>query len=344
MGRPTISDLAKASGVSLSTVNRVLHGTAKVRADTMLRITQAAEELGFYGIGTLRRRENEARPRYRLGFLLQQASREIYQQFGQGISEACHLHRDARIEAEICYLDDLTPESISQALWDLGQRCDAVAVVCADHPQIAQTINALRDRDVPVVAYITDLSASARAGYVGTDNWQLGRTAAYIIANMVRRSGAIATFIGNHRYQCQDFSDASFRSYIREHASSMTVLPPLLTNEDPEIAHDQVSKLVREHDDIVGLYVIGGGVSGALRALRELGPDRQSEVRLVCRDVGSEARKGLNEGLICAALYHPIREISAELIGTMLQALEKDSRASIIQRIVPFQILTPENV
>src|SRR5690606_16008461 len=135
-----------------------------------------------------------------------------------------HQWNDPRIEAIIRLVDQLTPEAISAELMQLGEECDAVAVVCADHPQVSQTINALHERKVPVIAYITDLSAPSRAGYVGTDNWKLGRTAAYFIANMVRRPGKIATFIGNHRYQCQDFSDASFRSYIREHADAITVL------------------------------------------------------------------------------------------------------------------------
>ena len=63
-------------------------------------------------------------------------------------------------------------------------------------------------------------SAPDRAGYVGTDNWKLGRTAAWFIAQTVHRPGRIALFIGNHRYQCQDIADASFRSYIRVKAGS----------------------------------------------------------------------------------------------------------------------------
>lgn len=344
MKRPSVADLAEAAGVSVSTVNRLLHGSAKVRSDTVERITRAAEQIGFYGLGALRMREDESRPRYRLGFLLQQSTREIYQQFGQGISTAARQWNDARIEAIIRFVDQLTPEAISAELMQLGEECDAVAVVCADHPQISQTINALHERKVPVIAYITDLSAPSRAGYVGTDNWKLGRTAAYFIANMVRRPGKIATFIGNHRYQCQDFSDASFRSYIREHADAITVLDPFLTNEDSDVAYRLVVDLLSNEPDLIGLYVIGGGISGVLRAIRESPPNRQREIRIVCRDVGSEARKGLNEGLITAALYHPLGQISQELISTMIEALGQKGQSSMIQRIVPFQIITPENI
>ena len=96
----------------------------------------------------------------------------------------------------------------------------------------------------PVVAYITDQSAPDRAGYVGTDNWKLGRTAAWFIAQTTHAPGRVAVFIGNHRYQCQDISDASFRSYIRENASHLTVEDSRPTHEDPEEAYRLVSDLL----------------------------------------------------------------------------------------------------
>lgn len=344
MRRPTIADLAQASGVSVSTINRLLHGSAQVRQDTIEHVRKVAEEISFYGLGTLLDRQKNSLPRYRLGFLLQQSNREIYRLFAACIAETTRCRHDAHINAVIDFVDDLSPQSISDAMLRIGSQVDALAVVCADHPQISQTINTLRERKVSVIAFITDLSAPNKSGYVGTDNWKLGRTAAYLIANMVSGSGKIATFIGNHRYQCQDISDASFRSYIREHASHMTVLDAFLTHEESNAAHNIVDELLSAEPDLVGLYVIGGGISGILRALRELPEERRSRIRVVCRDVGTEARKGLNEGLITAALCHPRDRTSYELIDAMLEAVGQGQQSSIIQRIVPFEILTPENV
>lgn len=65
----------------------------------------------------------------------------------------------------------------------------------------------------------------------------------------------VALFIGNHRYQCQDISDASFRSYIREHASHLTVDDCRPTHEDPKESYRIVSDLLAESDDLLGIYV-----------------------------------------------------------------------------------------
>lgn len=343
MNRPTIADLARAAGVSVSTVNRILGGSASVRPATIQRVQDAAGEIGFYGLGVIDARKKEAMPHYRLAFLLQQSHRELYQLFAQKIREAARQRRDEAIEPVIEFADRLDPEHIAARLKALGEDCDAVAVIAADHPLIAQAIQALKAQGKPVVTYITDQSAPDRAGYVGTDNWKLGRTAAWFIARAAHGPGRVAVFIGNHRYQCQDIADASFRSYIRENADHLTVEESLPTHEEPEEAYRLVSGLLRNSDDLVGIFVIGGGISGVLQALREV-PEKCCSVGLICRDIGPETRKGLVEGLITAALCHPLEQTSSQLVQTMVDAIVQRTNGAILQRTVPFEIITPESV
>lgn len=344
MNRPTIADLAKAANVSVSTVNRILAGSASVRTATIQRVQNAADEIGYYGLGVIEARRKESMPSYRLGFLLQQSSRELYQLFGRKISEAAAVWRTAQIEAVIEFVDQLDPENISSRLMRLGGGCDATAVIAADHPLIGQTIQSLRSRDKPVVAYITDQSTPERAGYVGADNWKLGRTAAWFIAQTTCRGGRVQVLIGNHRYQCQDISEASFRSYMREHAGHLAVADSLPTHEEPEQAYRLVSKLLAETDDLVGVYVAGGGISGVLHALREAPEAQRRGFRVVCRDIGPETRRGLAESLITAALCHPLEQTSNQLIQTMIDAIRQPNSGVILQRTLPFEIITPESL
>ena len=344
MNRPTISDLAKAANVSISTVNRILAGSESVRTATIQRVQEAADEIGYYGLNLIEARKRESMPHYRLGFLLQQSSRELYQHFGRKIREAAAGRQDAQIDAAIEFVDRLEPENIATRLKALGGTCDAAAVVAADHPLIGQAIQTLKLQGRPVVAYITDQSAPERAGYVGADNWKLGRTAAWFIAQTVCRPGRVQVFIGNHRYQCQDISEASFRSYMREHAGHLAIDESLPTHEEPKEAHRLISKLLAEKDDLVGVYVAGGGISGVLQAVREAPEERRRGFRVICRDIGPETRRGLAEGLITAALCHPLEQTSAQLIQTMIDAIRQTSNGAILQRTLPFEIITPENL
>lgn len=344
MNRPTISDLANAAGVSVSTVNRLLHGSSSVRQDTIDQILKAAEEIGFYGLGTIRDRRRDALPHYKLGFLLQQSHRPLYRLWAEGIVAAARQRPDCVIEPAVVFEDDLSPEAVSSNLLKMGQTCAAIAVVTADHPLISQAIDELRRKGVPVITYISDLSAASRAGFVGTDSWKRGRTAAWFISQTVRGSGKVAPLIGSNRYQCQDVSDASFRSYMRENAPEYHVTETLLTHEEPDKAYAIVRELIASEPSLKGIFVNGGGISGVLRALRELPGERQREIRLVCSDIGPETRKGLSEGLITASLSHPLDKMPQELIEVMLRRIEGKESASVEQRIVPFEILTPESI
>ncbi|OCJ57050.1 hypothetical protein A6U93_24630 (plasmid) [Agrobacterium tumefaciens] len=69
-----------------------------------------------------------------------------------------------------------------------------------------------------------------------------------------------------------------------------------------------------------------------------------SDICLVCSDIGPETRKGLTEGLITASLAHPLDRMPQELIDVMLRLIERKDTPSIEQRIVPFDILTPESI
>lgn len=343
MSRPTIHELAAAANVSVSTVNRILHGTGPVRATTKEAVLRTAEELGFYGVNAIRDRNRKTRPVRHLGVLLQQSNRPIYRAMAAAIEKAAARRQDVSVVPVIRFADDLRPEAIAEALRAIGAETDGTAIVAPDHPLIAQAIDALAAAGKPVLACVTDLSSSRRAGYVGTDNWRLGRTAAWFIAQTAPRPGRILSFIGNHRYQCQDINDASFRSYMRENAPRMEVADAMPTHEEADNAYRMIREALVD-ENAVGLFISGGGISGVLRAMREVSPERREAFRIVCRDIGPETRAGLSEGLITAALCHPLDRLADEVIDAMIQTIGAANAAAIVQRVIPFDVVTPESV
>ena len=77
-GRPTIKDVARAEGVSATTVDRALNGRAMVRDETMRRIADAADRIGYHGMGVFQSRLERPLPELRLGFVLLKKSQEFY--------------------------------------------------------------------------------------------------------------------------------------------------------------------------------------------------------------------------------------------------------------------------
>ena len=344
MNRPTIADLAKAASVSVSTVDRVLNGRDPVRQATAEQVLQAAERIGFYGVGTIRRRLAADKPARSFGFLLQQSHRQLYQMYGSVLTRATAAVSEVRARAVVEYTDDLSPDVIAERLLHLGREVDAVAIVTADQPHVNHAIEVLKADAVPVFALISDLTSPMRAGYVGADNWKMGRTAAWFITSMARQSGKVVVYVGSHRYLCQDICEASFRSYIRERSDGWQMLDTPSTREEPQIAYEITRDLLASEPDLVGLYVAGGGATGVVRALREEDPARAQRLIVVTRDLTGETRAALVDGIINAALTHPAEAMAAALLEAMVQATGDSPPTAVIHQILPFEIFTPENI
>jgi LacI family transcriptional regulator len=341
MPRTTIGQLAKASGVSIATVNRVLSGSTNVRADTMARVKSAAEEIGFYGVGSIRGRVSTTKPKYRFGFLLHQAGRVFYQETARALKAAAERTNDAIINIEIEFLDDLSPQNTAARMLALGETCDAIGVVAAVHPLVTQAVNELEKNGLPVFGLISQLSASGNVHYVGLDNWKVGRTSAWVFDNVCKKPGKLGILVGNHRYRCQEMNEAGFRSYFREHAPEFTLLEPLSTFESSVVSQDLTERLISEHPDLTGLYVAGGGVTGAITALRRLA--KPNQIALVGHQLLDVTRQALLDGYMSVAISQPLDATATRAIAGMLQALRyKDS--SNITAILPFEIFTRENI
>ncbi|CAN7242930.1 LacI family DNA-binding transcriptional regulator [Mesorhizobium caraganae] len=160
MNRPTIADLANAAGVSVSTVNRLLHGTGALRPQTADLILSAAQQIGFRSSGPLHERRRDNLPHRHLSFLMQQSHRPLCRIWAEALLGACARRTDAVIEPDVLFEDDPSPEAVAANLLKIGGSADAIAVISADHPLVGQAIDELRVKGVPVIAYVTDLSAA----------------------------------------------------------------------------------------------------------------------------------------------------------------------------------------
>jgi LacI family transcriptional regulator len=154
MGRPTIADLARAAGVSISTVDRVINSRDPARRPTAERVMAAATEIGFHHSGAISHRLGHERPKKHFGLLLQQHAQSFYQGLSQALTDAVKASPIVRGTCSIVFADDLEPAAVGERIERLGQTVDAIAVVVANHPRIASAIDRLVEGGIPVVALI----------------------------------------------------------------------------------------------------------------------------------------------------------------------------------------------
>lgn len=340
MRRPTIPDLAEAAGVSVATVNRVLSGAANVRLATRERVQQAAEEIGFYGLGSIQARVAAARPRLRFGVILLQPHRPFYRNIASAMEEAATHAAGAEIELRIEFLEDLSPQSVADRALALAEDCHAICLTAAVHPVVTEALERIQSRGIPVFAFVSQISVTGQMSYIGLDNWKVGRTSAWTFANVCKAPGKIGILMGNPRYRNQEMNETGFRSYFREHAPDFTLLEPISTFESAAVAQEMTEKLLTDHPDLAGLYISGGGISGALAALRASG--RTGKMVVVGYDLTEVTRAALLDGTMTLVISHPLARLARDAIDGMIRACANPG--SNQTSIAPFEIFTRENI
>jgi LacI family transcriptional regulator len=340
--RATIADLARASGVSIATVNRVLGGSTAVRADTVSHVQATAEDIGFRASGLIKSRLRERLPRYHIGVLLQRQGDPFYSDLMRRLHAAVTTTRLFQGSASFDYWKSHDADEIAGRLVKLAKKSQAVALVSPDHPTVSAVIEELQSKSIPVFSLLSDCAPATRTSYVGVDNRKAGRTAGWAIANCANAAGKVAVFVGSHRFHGHELREIGLRSYFREYAPEFSVLDTSVNTESSEITYEMMSTLIEQHGDLVGCYVAGGGTDGAIAAVRRSAANRRPVV--VCNDSPSAARTALTDRLLSLAIAEPLDRICHEVVGAIALALRKPPPSVPGQIFVPFELFTPENI
>lgn len=341
-GRATIQDVAQAAGVSVATVDRVLNGRLPVREETARRVYEAASSIGYHATGLIRQRLYQDLPQYRLGFLLQRSAQPFYQALQREIERVAETSTTAKITAQVSFADSSNPSVIIEKLMQLGAKNRAIALVGPDYPAITTAVEDLKSRGIAVYALLSDLAPGVRDGYIGLNNRKAGRTAAWVIARTSRRPGKVACFVGSHRFHGHELREMGFRSYFREHAPDCEVLDTLVNLETPDFTHEATRDLIRRHPDLTGFYICGGGMEGAISAIRE--ENLAGKLAVVINELTPESRAALADDVVTMVISTPIAKLCSEMIAIMTNVIDQGATAIPGQSFLPFDIYTSENI
>ena len=193
LGKSTIADIARTSGVSTATVDRALNGRRGVSAANRQRVLKAARDLGYLpseGMVLL-----PSRPAH-LEFLIPFGHNAFMRDVTKSITEfSSKLPLVAT--CKVISLDGIGPEAVIPALDSISLKTDGVGLIATDHPKTRRAIESLCESGVRVVTIASDVLAKGRSAYVGVDNRVAGRTAAQIMGMMAGNAeGSVGTVLG----------------------------------------------------------------------------------------------------------------------------------------------------
>lgn len=129
---------------------------------------------------------------------------------------------------------------------------------------------------------------------------------------------------------------------------------------EPPLAYQGTLELLQRAPNLVGIYMVGGGVEGVMGALREAGA--ADRIAAICHDLTDNTREGLIDGVLNLVLHQPREAMAAAAVRSLCESVQAlggsgDGRTSQealdevstldampAQIVVPILLYTAENI
>jgi LacI family transcriptional regulator len=316
MARTTLQDVARSAGVSLATVDRVLNSRSGVHADTAERVRAAIAELRYrpdrFAARLARGRD------YRFQFILPTGSNAFMQALEREVHATADGLLDERVHIGITNVDVFDGDVLAAAIDRLHGEVDGAAIVALDHPSVREAIDDLARTGTTVVTLVSDAPRARRNHYVGVDNSAAGRTAATLLGRFVAgRAGTVGLVAGSVALRDHTERQIGFEQVISRDFPNLKLLPVREGRDDDARVEELSRALLRENDDLVGIYNVGAGNAGIVAALEAAGKSR--DIVFIAHELTPLSRRHLIRGTIDAIINqdpgHEVRSAARLLIA-----------------------------
>lgn len=313
MRKPTISDLARAAGVSVTTVSHAFSGRRHVDPETRERIAALARELGYHPSSAARALRSGrtgaialassmpfavAAGPSRLGFLMEIAASAAMSALSRDLA-LCLIppHPDWQAHALIGF--------------------DGVILVepMRDDPMVAH----FEKRQVPVVS----IGRVPERPDIPAVDLRSHDTARLLLDHLAAQGcRQVAALIGTAPRASQIETEAAYAAFVSRRQPSLQLALPEAEGED--IGYQATRRLLAEAPQTDGiLAAVDAFASGALRAARDLGRRLPGDLRIVTRYDGLRAK--LAEPPLTAVDLH-LPQVAEQAVALLFDRIEGRSR------------------
>lgn len=312
MNGPTVFDVAKTAEVSLATVDRVLNNRGGVSAKTEAKVKEAIAVTGY--VRNLAAANLSRRRIYRFCFVVPSSDTGFVASLLRTIERERSRRTEEQIQIEVIQIRAFDVGGQVAALRNLD--CDAVALMASEDPLIQAEIARLTTAGIVVLTLVADLPQSARSVYVGLDNVAAGRTAAEFMGRFIKEPGSVLMIAGSLTSRDHNERMMGFRRVMQDRFKALPLLPPVEGEDDADTVATLVEKACATQP-LAGIYAIGAGNRGLVRAVRKLTPKP-------------------------VTIVHELTPVSQEALrdGTFDLVLDQDAPAAIVAAVNIMRDLT----
>lgn len=340
-----IVDIARMAGVSVATVDRVIHNRGKVSEENLARINEVLRRVDYRP--NLIARSLASGRRYTLCAVMPRfAPGEYWADFEAGIARAeAEAVRYNVTVRRFCF-DQYDRSSFESLLETLRrEEFDGAVIATLFAEMVTPFARELDERGIPYVFVDSNIPECNQLAYFGTSSFDAGVVAARLLSDRLDPGSDIV--VGNiiHRgdggsNQCRS-REEGFRSYLREKGFRGKLHYAALRLDDEGYNREVLDELFLRHPAIAGAVTFNSTcyiLAGYLAARR------RTDVRLVGYDVIRRNGQMLGAGVVTALIAQRPEAQGYRGVMALCEWLVERRRPETTVNHMPIDILLKENI
>ncbi len=254
-GKIRIKDIAERAGVSVGTVDRVLHERPNVSPKSLEKVKKALAEMDYkpnmYASALAYNKS------YSFYCIIPKHESEAYwDEVEEGVSAGCERRSDFRVSHKVMYYNRFSTETFSKVMNEcLKQKPDGIIVVPSELEVTTRYANLMHEAQIPFVlldSYMPDLKPLS---FYGQDSFSSGYFAARMLMMLAPKETEIMlmkqTRKGNVASKQQENRETGFRHYMKDHFPKVVIHEVNLSLDVEYEQYDSVlEKFFTEHPHV----------------------------------------------------------------------------------------------
>lgn len=324
--RTTIKMIAERAGVSIGTVDRVLHNRPYVKEDVRVRVLQVLEEMDYHPNRMASALATSGTPR-RLALIQPDwVTDYVAGEMRAGAQRFLEEYRDYNVTLDIRTYpreDDAQCLRLIEKAVEAGAQAMALSV--SDTAELRAALEDLAARSIPVVTFNSDVPEGRRLCYVGEDGLHAGRVAGEIASHFLTETDPFLVICSEQVYSAHKARVDGFLERLAERGIPAENGVVAATHLDYKRTADTVAETLDARPGLKVVYMANPPEDACAEVLRERG--LTGKVHVISHDRGPEIKALLCSGQVDFTIgqevayqpYQSLRLLFDALSGRMPQ-------------------------
>jgi LacI family transcriptional regulator len=338
-----IKDIAKLAGVSVGTVDRVIHNRGRVSQDALKKVTAVMEQIDYKP--NLIARTLGSNKNYRIAAIIPNPEQDPYwSQSNLGIRQAEAEWSQYGISIDLHVFDLFDKDSFhSTAQEAITAKPDGMVIAPIFYHEALPVFEMLKAEQIPYVLFNTNIPEASPLSFIGQNLFQSGKVAAQLLHFGQKNPGTFAVL-----HIDEDIHDSlhllekerGFREYFNSNGKAKFDIVAFNLNPKDSSFEKQLTDLIL-NENLKGIFVSTS--NGSAIAASYLEKQGKKDIRLIGYDLLDDNLKYLKAGTIDFLIHqNPKRQAFLGISHLVNHLMFKKSTPQ--QELFPLEVITEQNL